>query len=182
MNPQPNRVTATDLSRLTGYSPSTVSRLQTAGVLQRGGDGQYDLLSSLKRIWQHEQIRQHRGKHADRDTVPGDTIPATPEAKYHWRLRKMLPEMGAICVATDTLIKQRAELWQFLVASEAFAMSEPADTARLVGQSGKDLDKLWKALQPMLKTWKELDKRLGLGGPFTSDATTVDGVDRSRVL
>lgn len=162
MNPQPNRVTAAELSRITGYSPSTISRLQTAEVLQRDSDRLFDLPNSIRRILQHEEVRQHPGKHPD-----GDTVPATPEGEFHWRLRKMLLSVMEIYVATATLCKQHKELWQFLTASEAFVRSVPADTGQLVGQAGKGVNKLRDTVLPMLKTWEKLDKRLVLGGPFT---------------
>ena len=56
------RVTAAELSRLSGYSKSSVTNFVRDGLLQKGSDGKFDCVHSLKQIQRHEVARQHDGK------------------------------------------------------------------------------------------------------------------------
>lgn len=65
MKDQAKRISASELARLSGYSPTTITRLTATGVLQRDDRRRYDPLASLKQIKQHEATRQQGGKRSE---------------------------------------------------------------------------------------------------------------------
>jgi phage terminase Nu1 subunit (DNA packaging protein) len=58
----PKRVSGAELARLTDYSAASITNFVHAGILHRGSDHKFDLVTALEAIRAHEASRQQSGK------------------------------------------------------------------------------------------------------------------------
>jgi len=151
MKDQAKRITATELAQLSGYSPTTITRLTAAGVLQRDNRRRYDPLSSLKQIQQHESNRQHAGKRE------GMEYTATAE-------READPVGFAIRVAVEGLHEImdwhrhfRGQCLLAIAGLDGHCKHLPAETRRLIKRAMAATLAIDEATWAAVVPWHELD-------------------------